>query len=65
METPVRFSIGSSRGKIRPSKMLADRMVSMLKGNSEFVMIDDQKIVYETALALSQKATAIRNRYLL
>ncbi len=46
------------QGKIRPSKMLADSMVSMLKGNDEFIMIDDQKIVFETALALSQKATA-------
>lgn len=46
------------QGKIRPSKMLADSMVSLLQGNQEFVMIDDQKIVYETALNLSQKATA-------
>jgi DUF2075 family protein len=41
-------------GKIRPSKVLADTMTSMLKGNQEFVMIDDQKIVYETALKLAR-----------
>ena len=40
-------------GAIRPSKVLADSMSSMLKGNKEFVMIDDQKIVYETALKLA------------
>jgi DUF2075 family protein len=41
-------------GKIRPSKMLANTMASMLKGNKEFIMIDDQKIVYETALKLAR-----------
>ena len=41
-------------GKIKPSKNLADQLVSMLKGNEEFVMIDDQKIVYETAISLQK-----------
>jgi len=41
-------------GQIRPSKALADSMSGMLKGNKEFVMIDDQKIVYETALQLAR-----------
>ncbi|HKO78897.1 MAG TPA: DNA/RNA helicase domain-containing protein, partial [Chitinophagaceae bacterium] len=53
------------QGKIRPSKMLTDSMVSLLQGNTEFVMIDDQKIVYETALALSQKATANKKKVLI
>ncbi len=44
-------------GKIRPSKSLADAMCSMLKGNKEFLMIDDQKIVYETALNLARRST--------
>ncbi len=44
-------------GEIRPSKNLADSMVSMMKGNQEFVMIDDQKIVYETALSLARKSS--------
>lgn len=39
-------------GRIRPSKNLADSLASMLKGNTEFLMIDDQKLVYETALNL-------------
>jgi len=38
-------------GRIRPSKSLADGLVGLLKGNPEFVLIDDQKLVYETALA--------------
>lgn len=40
-------------GKIRPSKHLADTVLSMIKGNKEFVMIDDQKVVYERALHLA------------
>jgi DUF2075 family protein len=43
-------------GKIRPSKSLADQLVSMLNGNQEFVMIDDQKVAYETALKLAVSA---------
>ncbi|MBO6622433.1 MAG: DUF2075 domain-containing protein [Balneola sp.] len=34
-------------GRIRPSKMLADSLRSMLKGNDEFLMIDDQKLAFE------------------
>ncbi len=41
------------QGKIKPSKNLADQLVSMLKGNDEFVLIDDQKIVFETAIRLA------------
>eukprot|EP01090_Pellita_catalonica_P012885 TRINITY_DN291_c0_g1_i3.p1 TRINITY_DN291_c0_g1~~TRINITY_DN291_c0_g1_i3.p1 ORF type:complete len:619 (-),score=82.68 TRINITY_DN291_c0_g1_i3:1039-2895(-) len=43
-------------GKIRPTKGLADSLQSMIKGNQEFVMIDDQKVVYETALQLAQQS---------
>jgi len=44
-------------GKLSPSKNLAEKLSSMLKGNQEFIMIDDQKLVYETVLELSRKAT--------
>ena len=44
-------------GRIRPSKSLADSLSSMLNGNQEFVMIDDQKVVYETALSLAKSST--------
>ncbi len=43
-------------GKIRPSKMLQDVLRSMLSGNREFVMIDDQKVVYEQAKALAEES---------
>lgn len=41
-------------GKISPSKSLADHLSSMLQGNREFYLIDDQKLVYETALELAR-----------
>ncbi|GIM28440.1 ATPase AAA [Clostridium polyendosporum] len=41
-------------GKIKPSKSLQDALVSMLDGNDEFYMIDDQKVVFETALKMSR-----------
>jgi uncharacterized protein len=44
-------------GRIRPSKMLADSVAKMLKGNREFVLIDDQKVVYETCLAKAAQAS--------
>ena len=44
-------------GRIRPSKMLVDSLGRMLKGNPEFVLIDDQKVAYETAIALAKRAS--------
>lgn len=52
------------RGKIKPSKSLADALESMLKGNEAFVMIDDQKVVFEKALALAGRADA-NNKHVL
>lgn len=53
------------KGRIRPSKNLADKLVSLLKGNQEFLMIDDQKVVYETALALSVESTKTNKNVLI
>ena len=52
-------------GKISPSKNLADSLVSLLQGNREFLMIDDQKLVYETALHLAAIATPKRKQVLI
>lgn len=51
-------------GKIKPSKNLADTLASLLQGNQEFVMIDEQKLVYETVLALSEAST-LDNKHVL
>ncbi|WP_409199316.1 DNA/RNA helicase domain-containing protein [Methanobrevibacter sp. DSM 116169] len=43
-------------GKIRPSQRLQDVLLSMLKGNSHFVMIDEQKIAYELAVDMAHES---------
>ena len=37
-------------GKIKPSKSLQDSIKSMIEGNQEFIMLDEQKVVYEEIL---------------
>ncbi len=43
-------------GRIRPSKMLADSVLGLLQGRPEFVLIDGQKLVYESVLAADARA---------
>lgn len=43
-------------GQIKPSKQLSESLHGMIKGNKEFVLIDNQKLVYETALSLTNRA---------
>lgn len=45
-------------GRLRPSKALADVVGKLLKGNSEFALIDDQKEVFEAAKAACRQANA-------
>ena len=45
-------------GRIRPSKGLVDSLTGMLNGKSEFVLVDDQKVVYEAALSVAMRADA-------
>ncbi len=52
-------------GIIRPSKQLADSLASMLKGNQEFIMIDDQKIVFETAISQAKLASSDKKQVLI
>ena len=42
-------------GKIKPSKALGEKISSMLDGNEEFTMIEDQKVVYETLLEYAKE----------
>lgn len=51
-------------GRVKPSKSLADSLAKMLMGKQEFVMIDDQKVVYETALGLARK-NSVENKNVL
>ena len=43
-------------GKIRPSKSLQDSIDKMLVGNREFIMLDEQKVVYEEILRAARKS---------
>ena len=42
-------------GKIKPSKSLQNSIASMMAGNKEFTMIDEQRVVYEEILKLAEK----------
>jgi DUF2075 family protein len=60
----VRYGDGRSllyrieNGRIRPSKGLVESLSGMLAGKQEFVLIDDQKIVYETALSIATQISS-------
>lgn len=45
-------------GRVRPSRQLADAVAGMLADQPEFVLVDEQKIAYETVLALADEAEA-------
>jgi DUF2075 family protein len=47
-------------GRIRPSKMLADCLASMLTGNREFVMIDEQKLAFEKIMSVASRSNRDR-----
>jgi len=54
---------GIENGKIRPSKALQDALVLMMDGNEEFVMIDEQKVVYSTILRLVELSQKNNKKY--
>jgi DUF2075 family protein len=54
-----------AEGRIKPSKQLAESLTGMLKGNREFVLIDEQKLVYETAVEMMSLATSTQKQVLI
>jgi DUF2075 family protein len=52
-------------GKAKPSQQLADAVERMLRGNVEFVLIDEQKVVFEKALDLAGRLREGRHCVLL
>ena len=44
------------QGRVRPSKQLIDHIESLLQGNEEFTLLDEQKLVAESITALEKKA---------
>ena len=49
-------------GRIRPSKMLSEAVTGLLQGKSEFVLVDDQKLVYESAFKVAEVARSARKQ---
>lgn len=47
-----------ANGHIRPSRNLANSLAALIAGKREFLMIDDQKVAYEAALSLAEKAAS-------
>ena len=45
-------------GRIRPTKALQDTLVSMVKGNKEFVLLDEQIVIYDMCLKTMSKCLA-------
>ena len=43
-------------GKIRPSKSLQNAVAGMLKGNKEFTLLDEQKVIYEQILKWAEQS---------
>ena len=43
-------------GELYPSKSLQDCIKKMITGNEEFIMIDDQKVVYEMILRMARES---------
>lgn len=52
-------------GRIVPSKSLQDSLTSMLKGNQEFTLIDDQKVVFEKALEIAKSHSNHKKVYII
>ena len=48
-------------GRLRPSKSLQDSLVSMMDGNEEFTLLDQQKVIFEKAL-LNAKRIMVGNK---
>jgi uncharacterized protein len=44
-----------NNGKIRPSKKLIDHVASMFAGNQNYVLLDEQKVAFETARIVANR----------
>ncbi|PFD96430.1 ATP/GTP-binding protein [Bacillus cereus] len=40
------------KGKIRPSKKLVETVSSLIQGNEEFILLDEQKVAYEKIISM-------------
>ena len=52
-------------GKLKPSKRLQDSLAKMLTGNKEFMMIDEQKVIFEDAIRMAIDSVAANEKSVL
>ena len=52
-------------GRIRPSKELADSLSELLKGHREFILIDEQKEVFEGAMQVAREVAAGKHQVMI
>lgn len=52
-------------GRIRPSKRLIECLAGMLVGKPEFVLVDDQKVVYEAVLDIASSPPGTRKQVII
>lgn len=52
-------------GSIKPTKKLAEAFGSMLEGKQEFIMLDEQKVVFEKAIKLASESSASNKNVLI
>lgn len=50
-------------GRLRPAKSLQDSIAGMMEGNPEFTLIDEQKVVYESILAIIKRSVESGNKH--
>jgi hypothetical protein len=58
---PVRDRI--ERSKLRPSKKLMQHVAQVIRGNPQYVLLDEQLVVYETVLACARHGVKDRKKY--
>ena len=49
-------------GRIRPSKSLQDSLVSMVKGNDEFLLLDEQVVCFDMCLKMMSRCQLDRKK---
>lgn len=52
-------------GKLRPSKSLQDVLSKMLDGNEEFIMMDQQKVVFEKIMRIARESKNDNKKHVL
>ncbi|MCL4776861.1 MAG: DUF2075 domain-containing protein [Gammaproteobacteria bacterium] len=60
-----RLIVSIEGGRIRPSRRLADALPGMMQGKREFVLIDDQKVAFETIVSAAVAGADGRKRVII